>query len=116
MADNKQYIKQDLENGAVLISEEVVGTIITNAVKDVEGVVSIGTRTGMDHKLWSKGMKISVSEDNEITVEFNIIVLYGYSVVSIAKTVQTVAADAIEEVTGIKPTFVNVNVAGIVRK
>ena len=116
MADNKQYITQNQENGAVMISEEVIATIVTHAVKDVDGVVTIGARTGMDRKLWSKGMKITVSETNDVTIDCNIIINYGASVVSVATAVQEVAANAVEAMTGIKPVAINVNVAGIARQ
>ena len=38
MAENKQYITQAQSNGTVMISEDVIATIITNAVAEVEGV------------------------------------------------------------------------------
>lgn len=116
MADNKQYITQDQENGAVMISEEVIATIVSHAVTDVDGVVSIGAKTGLDRKLWNKGMKITISETNDITVDCSIIVAYGTSVITVANAAQEAAAAAVEAMTGIKPAAINVNVAGIVRQ
>ena len=46
MADNK-YITHTQENGTVMISEDVIATIVSNAVKDVEGVVSIEEDVGI---------------------------------------------------------------------
>ena len=69
MADNKQYITQTQDNGVVMISEEVVCAIAGNAIMDVEGLVSIGSKPGIDLKNWGKGMKISISENNEITID-----------------------------------------------
>lgn len=115
MADNKQYITQSQENGAVMISEEVIATIISHAVTDVEGVVSIGAKA-LDRKLWNKGMKITISETNEVSVDCSIIVSYGTAVVTVANAVQEAAAAAVEAMTGIKPVAINVNVAGIVRQ
>ena len=43
MADNKQYITQIQEHGTIMISEEVVAVIVTQAIKDVEGVVTSPT-------------------------------------------------------------------------
>ena len=45
MAENKQYITQAQENGTVMISEDVIATIVTHAVVDVEIVSSSGTTT-----------------------------------------------------------------------
>ncbi|MBQ8768072.1 MAG: Asp23/Gls24 family envelope stress response protein [Oscillospiraceae bacterium] len=117
MADNKQYITQTQENGAVMISEEVIATIVSNAVSDVEGVVSIGAaRSNLERKLLNKGMKITITETNEVTIECNIVVSYGTSVITVANAAQDAAAAAVEAMTGIKPTAVNINVAGIVRQ
>ena len=48
MAENKQYISQMQDNGTVMISEDVVATIVMQAMKDVEGVVSLSAKPGAD--------------------------------------------------------------------
>ena len=66
MADNKQYITQTQESGTVLISEDVVATIVSQAVSEVEGVVGMSTKPGADiadllgKKNWGKGIRISI--------------------------------------------------------
>jgi len=65
---------------------------------------------------WGKGTRIAISEENEISVDCNIIVAYGQSVVSVAKAVQESISSSIESMTGVKPVSVNVNVSGIVRQ
>ena len=42
MAEYKQYITHAQENGNVLISEDVIATIVEHAVADVDGVVKGG--------------------------------------------------------------------------
>ena len=116
MADNKQYITQKQDGGVVMISEEVLCAIVGNAVVDVEGLVSIGSKPGIDLKNWGKGMKININDNNEITIECNIVVAYGLSVVAIANAAQEAISGAVESMTGVKPVAVNVNVIGIVRK
>jgi uncharacterized alkaline shock family protein YloU len=122
MAENKQYITQFQDNGSIMISEDVVATIVTQAVKDVEGVVSLSTKPGADiaemigKKNWGKGMKIEIAENNEITVDCNVVIGYGQSVVAVAKAVQDAVAGALESMTGVKVAAVNVNVCGIVRQ
>ena len=116
MADNMQYITQKQDGGVVMISEEVVCAIAGNAVVDVEGLVSIGAKPGIDLKNWGKGMKIGISTNNEITIDCNITVAYGQSVVAIANAAQEAISAAVESMTGVKPVAVNVNVIGIVRK
>ena len=122
MADLKGYLVQGEENGSIMISEDVVATIVTQAVKDVEGVVSLSTKPGADiaemigKKNWGKGMKIEIAENNEITVDCNVVIGYGQSVVAVAKAVQDAVAGALESMTGVKVAAVNVNVCGIVRQ
>lgn len=122
MADNKQYITQIQDNGSVMISEDVVATIVSLAVKEVEGVVGLSTKPGADiadmigKKNWGKGLRITIAEDNALTVDCDIIVSYGQSVVAVAVSVQEAVAAALESATAVKVTAVNVNVCGIVRQ
>ncbi len=117
MAENKQYITQVQDNGTVLISEEVIAAIVTHAAKDVEGVVCLGSKPGVDpKKLWTKDLKIAISQSNEISVDCNITIAYGSTVMSVAKAVQDSILGSIESMTGVKPSSVNINVCGIVRQ
>ena len=119
MAEYKQYITQIQENGSVMISEDVVATIVAHALSDVEGVgikpgVSIADFT--NKKNWGKGLKILIAEDNTLTIECGIMVCYGYSVVDVAKDVQAAVTASVESITGTKVESVSVNVCGIVHK
>ena len=117
MAESKQYITQVQDNGTVMISEETIAAIVTHAAKEVEGVVCIGNKPGIDPaKLWSKDLKISISEANEISVDCNLVVAYGSTVVTVAKAVQDSVFASIESMTGVKPVAVNINVCGIARQ
>lgn len=121
MADYKQYITQEQENGVVMISEDVVAAIAEQALNDVDGVVGISVKPGAEiadliNKSWGKGIRIQISEDNSLTIECNITVCYGYSVVETAETVQHTISAAVENMTGVKVNAVNVNVSGIARK
>lgn len=121
MAENKQYITQQQENGNVMISEDVVVTIVNIAVSEVEGVVGMSTKPGADivemigKKNWGKGVKVSIDADNSLSVECNINVAYGQAVVDVAKAAQEAVCSALESVTGMRPASVNINVCGIVR-
>ena len=116
MAENKQYITQTQENGVVMISEEVVATIVSHCVMEVEGVVGIGNKAGAERKLWNKGMKIAITETNDVTIDCNVVIAYGCAVVTVAKAVQDAIATSVESMTGVKPVAININVIGIVRQ
>lgn len=119
MAEYKQYITQAQENGTVMISEEVVAAIVVNSLKDVEGVIGIGGKLGLDLnsiKNWAKSLTITICEDNNVLVDCNIIVAYGQSVIDVAKAAQDAIVSAVESMTGVKPSAVNVNVCGIAKE
>ncbi len=122
MADNKQYITQTQENGNILISEDVIGTIVAHAVSEVNGVVGLSTKPGADiiemigRKNWGKGIKVVVDEDNKVSIDCNVIVTYGQNVVAAASDVQIAIYNAVDSMTGVKVSSVNVNVCEIVRQ
>ena len=115
MAEYKQYITHAQENGNVLISEDVIATIVEHAVADVDGVVKGGAEV-VGKKSWGKGVRIHIGENNALTIGGNIIVSYGESVIAVANAVQDAITMAVEAVTGVTISDVNGNVCGIVRK
>ena len=122
MSDSKNYITHNQENGAVMISEDVIATIVTHAVTEVEGVVSLSSKPGADiaeligKKNWGKGMKVTIGDDDALYVDCNIVVAYGQSVVTVAQSVQESVTAALESMTGVNVVRVNVNVCGITQK
>ncbi len=122
MADNKQYISRVQKDGAIMISEDVIGTIVAHAITEVDGVV------GLNNKLtpeiadfigagnWAKGVRIKVDDNSEVSIDCNIIVSYGSCIVNVAKAAQEAIASAVEALSGVKTSAVNVNVCGVVRK
>ena len=121
MAENK-YITQVQENGNVLISEDVIATIADHAIQEVEGFVSLSTKPGADiadligKKNWGKGMKITIGEDGRLSVDCNVVIAYGQSVVTVANAIQETLTTALESMTGVQVSNVNVNVCGIAQK
>ena len=121
MAENKQYVTQKQENGKVMISEDVIAAIIAHAVCDVEGVAGLAAKPGADiveligKKNWGKGLKIVIGQEEELSIDCNITVKYGQSVVDVAKAVQEAVTNALESMAGVAIASVNVNVCGIIR-
>ncbi len=122
MAESKQYITQPQENGNVLISEDVLSTIVSQALADVDGIVGLSTKPGADiaeiigKKNWGKGMKITILPDNSLRVDCNVLIAYGQSVISVAKAAQEAVSSALESMANIKVSAANINVCGIVRQ
>ena len=121
MAESKQYITQTQNNGMVMISEDVIEAIVAETVAEVEGVQGLVVKPGADiadliGKNWGKGMKIYIGEDNVLTIDCNVVVAYGHSVIDVAKNAQQAVTGAVESMTAVKVETVNINVCGIARQ
>ena len=118
MAENKDYIIRNTDDGNVSISEDVIAIIAWEAMHEVEGYGGPGTGlTGelaelMGKKNASRGVRVSGTADG-VTVEAFITVRFGCSVTKVARTLQEAVSKAIRDTTGIPVNAVNVNVTGI---
>ena len=111
MAENK-YITQTQENGQVLIAEEVLVNIISLAVAEVEGA-DLSGKPGIN---WGKGIKLTIDDENRVTVKCYINVDFNQSVVTIADNVQENVTSALESMAGVTVQAVNISVVGVTRK
>ena len=122
MGENKQYVTQNQECGTVMISENVIATIIIQEITEVEGVVGLSVKPGADiadligKKTWGKGLKVTILADESIDIECNIVVEYAQNVVIVAQAVQEAVINAVESASSVKVNTVNVNVSGIERR
>lgn len=60
----------------------------------------------------AKGVRVKM-EDDKVEVELSILMAYGHTIPEIGKAVQDGVKSAIESMTGLEVSAVNVNVAGI---
>lgn len=118
MGENKEYITQPDEKGSINISEEVIAVIVGNAAMEVDGVASLTATLGKDiaellgKKNISKGVKVHV-EDSMVTADVDIMVKMGSHVSEVGALVQNAVATAVESMTGLSVSAVNVHVSGI---
>jgi len=118
MADNREYISSVGEQGSINISEDVIAAIAAAAVMEIDGVNGFATSFGSDiaefigKKGQSKGLRISI-EDEKITVDTFVLLCYGAVIGDVAKQIQSSVATAIESMTNIAVTAVNVHVCGV---
>jgi uncharacterized alkaline shock family protein YloU len=105
-----------------MISEAVISTIVFQSLNDIEGYVGLSAKPGSDivelvgKKNWGKGIKVTISESDELSIECNVIISYGHSVVTVATAIQEAIVAALQSMTGVTVVSVNVNVCGIVRQ
>ena len=105
--------------GEVHIAEEVITIIAGLAATEVEGVCSMGgnitkelvSRLGM--KNLSKGVRVEVTEEGKIEVFVTINIAYGYAIPAVSGNVQEKVKAAIENMTGLEVSGVNVRIADV---
>lgn len=118
MAENKAYLVEPLDNGRILISEEVIASIAALAVREVEGVYGLSTTAAFDianilgKKNLRKGIRVQIQND-DVEVSCNLVVKMGTMVMTAAKNVQEAISSEIASMTGVRPSRVNVNVCGV---
>ena len=107
------------EKSSIQIADEVVAIVAGKAVVDAPGVFSMagGFAGGISEvfggkKNLTKGIKVEVGE-NEAKIDVNIIVEYGIRIPDVAFDIQNRVKSAIEGMTGLKVTAVNVHVQGV---
>ena len=69
-----------------------------------------------DNNARENNRKKLITTENELSIDCNVNIGYGQSVVAVAKAVQEAVSSAIESTAGVKVTSVNINVCGIIRQ
>lgn len=107
------------DNSGIKISNDVVASIAGVAVSEVSGVYSMagGIAGGISEvfsgkKNLSKGIKVEVGE-KDTKIDVNIIVEYGVRIPDVAFEIQGRVKKAVETMTGLKVSGVNIHVQGI---
>ncbi|MEE1314920.1 MAG: Asp23/Gls24 family envelope stress response protein [Faecalimonas sp.] len=106
------------ERGEIIISDEVIAVIAGLAAIEVDGVASMAGDITKDligklgKKATSKGVKVDVLENvAKVVVSLNI--KYGYNVMEVSEKVQDKVKVAVENMTGLTVSDVNIRVAGV---
>ncbi len=119
MAENKEYYTQEMENGSIQISEDVVASVTGMAVLEVEGVCGLSSSIGTDiaemlgMKTLSKGVRLSTTETGARRIDCDVVSKFGQNIFELAKNVQENVKSSVESVTGLRVAEVNVTVCGI---
>ena len=103
----------------IKIADDVVAIIAGKAVSEVEGVAGMAggfaggiTEVLSGKKNLTKGIKVDIG-DKEAKIDVNIIVEYGVRIPDVAFEIQNRVKKAVEAMTGLKVSGVNVHVQGV---
>lgn len=108
----------ELETGAIRIADEVVSVIAGLAATEVEGVAGMsggiagGIAELIGRRNLARGVKVEVGE-NDAGVDLFLIVNYGASIPEVALEVQKGVRQAIESMTGLMVSHVDIHVQGV---
>ena len=116
MAENKEYMIHQEEDGAIQISEDVVASIASTTAAEVDGVSAMMSANVSDlmggKKMSAKGIRVEMDGEG-IVVNLFILLRYGCAVSEVAQKVQSSVFAALEGMTGFQVNAVNVHVGGI---
>lgn len=117
--DKSTYVLQEDENiGTVKIADDVVAMIAGIAATEVDGVAAMAgnvpnefmSKVGV--KNLRKGVKVEVIQ-KKVRVDLGLMMEYGYNIPATSQKVQEKVKSAIENMTGLEVSDVNIRIAGI---
>lgn len=114
-----EKLKDSTENfGIIKISDEVIATIASVAVAEIDGVSGLSVSfvreiaqkfTGKNN---TKGIKVATVDD-ETEIAINLTVKYGIKIPEVAWEVQDVVKKNVESMTSLKVSKVNIHVVSV---
>lgn len=115
---NTFVLQENEEIGSVKIADDVVAMIAALAATEVEGVAAMSgnmkneflSRVGV--KSAAKGTRVEVLQ-KKVKVDLAITIEYGFNIPATCQRVQTKVKNAVENMTGLEVTDVNIRIAGI---
>lgn len=115
---DSSYILEEANGiGTVKIADDVVGMIASLAATEVKGVTAmVGNITNeLMNKVGvkkNKGVKVDIIQ-KKVTVDLAIMMEYGYNIPATCQKVQGKVKSAIENMTGLEVTDINIRIAGV---
>lgn len=110
----------ELNLQGMAIAPGVVETIVSIAVREVEGVAAVGSastkgnlRSMLGGKPSTQGIELDVDEDGKLVIDAHIDVYYGQVLPEVADRVRNAIADAVASQVGVEVALVDVYIDGI---
>ena len=108
------------EFGEIVIENEVIAQYAGHAALGCFGIVGMATISMKDGiaKLLkgdsiSKGVNVIVDDDNNLSIDFHIIVAYGVCISTVCDNLTNTVKYSVEEMTGMSVKAINVFVEGV---
>lgn len=90
------------------VAVECFGIVGMAAVSMKDGLVKLLKKESLTH-----GIQVEISEDNNLTINFHVIVSYGVSISAVSENLVQNVKYRVEEFTGMKVDKINIYVEGV---
>ena len=122
--NNVEEVKEEIivanqDNSEIKIADDVVAVIAGVAVSEVNGVAGMAggfaggiTEVLSGKKNLAKGIKVEVQEQ-VVKVDVALNIRFGYAIPEVSTKVQERVKSAIENMTGLEVSNINVRIAGV---
>jgi uncharacterized alkaline shock family protein YloU len=116
------YMQGQMETnlGKIVIESDVIATYAGSVAVECFGIVGMAAVNMKDGlvKLLKKdylnhGIAVSIDENNEITLDFHVIISYGVSVATVADNLMETVKYKVESFTGMTVKAMNIYVEGV---
>ena len=116
------YMQGQMETnlGKIVIESDVIATYAGSVAVECFGIVGMAAVNMKDGlvKLLKKdylnhGIAVSIDENNEITLDFHVIISYGVSVATVADNLMETVKYKVESFTGMTVKAMNIYVQGV---
>ena len=106
--------------GIITIDPEVIakyaGTVAVECF-GIVGMAAVNMKDGLVHLLkkesLTRGIQVSISDDNHIALDFHIIVAYGVSISAVTENLISTVQYKVEEFTGMPVDKINIYIEGV---
>ena len=90
------------------VAVECFGIVGMAAVNVKDGLVRLLKKDSLTH-----GIQVSISDENEITIDFHVIVAYGVSISAVTDNLISNVNYKVEEFSGMKVDKINIYIEGV---
>ena len=107
--------QMDTQYGQILIDTDVIATYAGSVAVECFGIVGMAAVNMKDGlvKLLKRDYLNQVDENNEITIDFHVIVAYGISIGTVSDNLIETVKYKVESFTGMKIAKINIYVEGV---
>ena len=110
----------DTQYGKILIDEEVIATYAGSVAVEcfgIGGMAAVNMKDGLVKLLkrdyLTHGISVIIEADNQITIDFHVIVAYGVSINTVSENLIDTVKYKVESFTGMNINKINIYVEGV---